>query len=299
MCSSSRKSQDFLKNTPEDHDDYENVSDSLGDMLKVASYIEKKKEEAENVHTLITIQDSLDGKFKNIVMPGRKYIHEGLLTEVVKSSKRNKLKTETYYCYLFDDLFMVAKRKGLIAQMKKTAKRWSKSLGSKSSSLGQTNALLMLPTSKESGLRYDFVKQIPLSPATTTVNKVSPRELTGLEIDVQLCFQLNKTESDQCGPIFVAPTEREFDQWLQSFERCIASRSIRPTDNYIRLQRQSTPEVDEGKPDNVSKNTMRSFVLWRRSAGPGTYTPHSLPHAIMASSAPLIEKRGKKRDQTT
>jgi hypothetical protein len=58
------------------------------------------------------------------VVPGRKYKFEGALSEAIMSSKRTKRKTEGYYCFLFNDLFVVAKRKGIISHIKKiTAKR--------------------------------------------------------------------------------------------------------------------------------------------------------------------------------
>jgi hypothetical protein len=55
--------QDFLKHTPEEHDDHANVNKALTDMQQVAAYIEKKKEEAENIYHIMAIQDSLVGKF--------------------------------------------------------------------------------------------------------------------------------------------------------------------------------------------------------------------------------------------
>ena len=55
--------KDFLRNTPEDHDDHGNVSKALADMQQVAAYIEKKKEESENIYHIMAIQDSLEGKF--------------------------------------------------------------------------------------------------------------------------------------------------------------------------------------------------------------------------------------------
>jgi hypothetical protein len=146
--------QDFLRHTPEDHDDHANVNKALADMQQVAAYIEKKKEEAENIYHIMAIQDSLVGKFnvravtltiacvvrvaccvrthlmrwvvpnQTIVVPGRKYKFEGALSEAVASSKRTKRKTEGYYCFLFNDLFVVARRKGIISHIKKiTAKR--------------------------------------------------------------------------------------------------------------------------------------------------------------------------------
>ncbi len=58
-----RMQQDFLRHTPEDHDDHANVHKALADMQQVAAYIEKKKEEAENIYHIMAIQDSLVGKF--------------------------------------------------------------------------------------------------------------------------------------------------------------------------------------------------------------------------------------------
>ncbi len=50
-------------NMLEDHDDHANVNKALADMQQVAAYIEKKKEEAENIYHIMAIQDSLVGKF--------------------------------------------------------------------------------------------------------------------------------------------------------------------------------------------------------------------------------------------
>ena len=61
---------------------------------------------------------------QSIVVPGRRYKFEGTLSEAILSQKRTKRKTEAYYCFLFNDLFVVAKRKGIISHIKKiTAKR--------------------------------------------------------------------------------------------------------------------------------------------------------------------------------
>lgn len=55
--------QDFLRGTPEHHDDYEDVRKAQAEMHQVATYIERKKEEAENIYHIMAIQDSLEGKF--------------------------------------------------------------------------------------------------------------------------------------------------------------------------------------------------------------------------------------------
>lgn len=291
--------KDFLRHTPEDHDDHANVNKALADMQQVAAYIEKKKEEAENIYHIMAIQDSLVGKFNTIVVPGRKYKFEGALSEAVVSSKRTKRKTEGYYCFLFNDLFVVARRKGIISHIKKiTAKRLRP--GSKGSTWNNT-ALYSTPFgSPEStdGVKFDFVKQIPISATTTTIDRVSAEEAAEFGMEVDLCFKVVSAEDEEAEPpIFAAPNEKELSRWLQAFEGCISCMTPRSAETYIRIERSRSASTAE-EPSAMKKkrnsasygNAKKPSFLKRMSVGPSAssslniISPPSSPAVAPAAS---------------
>ncbi len=57
-----------MRNTPEGHKDHADVSQALDDMQEVAIYIDKKKEEAENIAHIMMVQDNLFGKIEVIFL---------------------------------------------------------------------------------------------------------------------------------------------------------------------------------------------------------------------------------------
>ena len=53
-----------MKNTHAAHIDYDDISTSLNAMKELAIFINKKREEAENIYHIMSIQDRMIGKFE-------------------------------------------------------------------------------------------------------------------------------------------------------------------------------------------------------------------------------------------
>jgi hypothetical protein len=95
--------KDLLKNTPEEHPEYEDLKESHDSIVEIATYCNKKKAEALNVFKVVELAEEL--KIKDLVQPGRRIVKEGELRRA-KSRKVARL-------YLFNDL-MVIVEKGLL-----------------------------------------------------------------------------------------------------------------------------------------------------------------------------------------
>ncbi|KAL6075688.1 RhoGEF domain containing protein [Balamuthia mandrillaris] len=78
--------QDLFKHTYPGHPDRQDLNLALNKMLELAEYIDKKKEEADLIHQLMTVQECLVGYMEPIVVPGRRYCYEGNLSRLVSSS---------------------------------------------------------------------------------------------------------------------------------------------------------------------------------------------------------------------
>jgi len=94
--------QELFKFTPRRHVDHRALNECLCKMRDIASYVNEKKRDAENIHNVLNVQDKLVGKFENLALPHRRYLREGLLNEVDSKKKG--------FYYLFNDLLLSTKK---------------------------------------------------------------------------------------------------------------------------------------------------------------------------------------------
>jgi RhoGEF domain/Putative GTPase activating protein for Arf/PH domain/IQ calmodulin-binding motif len=101
---------DLFKYTAPDHADYEDLRKALATMRDVAAYVNERKAAAENMYTVLKIQDQLTG-FKSddtLAQAHRRFVREGPLASVDESSGEKKQR----YCFLFNDLMLVTTGQG-------------------------------------------------------------------------------------------------------------------------------------------------------------------------------------------
>eukprot|EP00824_Muranothrix_gubernata_P014919 TRINITY_DN3091_c0_g1_i3.p1 TRINITY_DN3091_c0_g1~~TRINITY_DN3091_c0_g1_i3.p1 ORF type:complete len:300 (-),score=58.80 TRINITY_DN3091_c0_g1_i3:10-909(-) len=95
---------ELLKYTPEDHVDYESLTQALNSIQGVADYVNEHKREAEGLLKVVEIQAAM-GDSVQLVNPTRRLIRQGDVKEVYS---RNKLKDR--HLFLFNDLCVVAEK---------------------------------------------------------------------------------------------------------------------------------------------------------------------------------------------
>ncbi|PRP84669.1 hypothetical protein PROFUN_07919 [Planoprotostelium fungivorum] len=118
--------KDLSRNTSEDHPDYSGLMEALAKIEDVAIYVNEKKREAENMTTVMRIQEQVvfdSGREEPLVQPHRRLIKKGKLVERDESSVRKKSRV----CFLFNDIFMVTKPK-LISTFSSSSKGRSSSV---------------------------------------------------------------------------------------------------------------------------------------------------------------------------
>ncbi len=126
------------------------------------------------------------------MIPGRRYISEGQLISL--NSQRRK-RAEHVYCFLFNDLFVIAKRKGLILHFKKMASKKKLTRGGKAGStiggpsLGSSATTIV--QDKDVEVQFEFIRQIQIS-TSSKVERLSEAEIAentdGLILLLSSCF---------------------------------------------------------------------------------------------------------------
>ncbi|KAL6041590.1 RhoGEF domain containing protein [Balamuthia mandrillaris] len=74
--------QDLVKNTYADHPDCVDLHHALEKMKELAKYIDQKKDEADRIQKLMQIQEQVVNCPTPIVIPGRKFCYNGMLTRM-------------------------------------------------------------------------------------------------------------------------------------------------------------------------------------------------------------------------
>ncbi|EFA82665.1 pleckstrin domain-containing protein [Heterostelium album PN500] len=96
--------QDLLKHTEESHPDFPHITEGLEIIKKVAISINDTKRRADNSLKVIEVQNKLVGKFPNLVVADRRYVHEGYLL-----SGPSNVKTKKVYIFLFNDIIIFSR----------------------------------------------------------------------------------------------------------------------------------------------------------------------------------------------
>jgi hypothetical protein len=100
--------QDLVKHTSKDHPDYANLASAAQKVQAVAEYVNGKKREAENIMKVTEIQEMIDGDIEPLAKPHRRFVKEGQLYEVGKSTTRKV----PVVLFLFNDVLVVTKVQG-------------------------------------------------------------------------------------------------------------------------------------------------------------------------------------------
>eukprot|EP01096_Ripella_sp_DP13-Kostka_P000665 TRINITY_DN10745_c1_g1_i2.p1 TRINITY_DN10745_c1_g1~~TRINITY_DN10745_c1_g1_i2.p1 ORF type:complete len:780 (+),score=342.50 TRINITY_DN10745_c1_g1_i2:161-2500(+) len=104
--------RDLIKDTPEDHPDYNALNLAFEKIEKVVEYVNERKRQAETLQKTFQIQDQIEGGDKlNLVEPSRRFVRDGLFNIYVRNVKKE------WKIYLFTDLVVITKpKKNIIGQ---------------------------------------------------------------------------------------------------------------------------------------------------------------------------------------
>lgn len=111
---------DLFKNTPESHIDYERLIVALKKVEGVASYVNTKKREAENLLGVTTVARHLVGleSMAEFTQPHRRYVRQGFLQETDATSISLKA-LRTRYFFAFNDILVGTKEStGVLSRSK-------------------------------------------------------------------------------------------------------------------------------------------------------------------------------------
>ena len=98
---------DILKHTPDYHEDYDKLAQSLEKVKAILDTINERKRVSEATSKLIEINSLLDTCDIDLIVPTRHFIREGLLEVAFKSGG----KTQEMKVFLFNDIVIVAREK--------------------------------------------------------------------------------------------------------------------------------------------------------------------------------------------
>jgi len=104
--------EELIKNTPEQHPDYEELNNALEKIKSVAIVINESCHKQHNLEQLMELEEKLTGALpKDFVQPARKLIHEGDLTKLCRKTPKKR------YFLLFNNLIMYGE-KSLLGEVK-------------------------------------------------------------------------------------------------------------------------------------------------------------------------------------
>jgi len=95
--------EEFIQNTPKDHEDYKKQGDALDKLKGIAHDVDKAIIEQENRERMLKIcKKFLDYKEVELLRPGRTFVHEGELTKVCRKERKKR------HFFLFSDCLVYA-----------------------------------------------------------------------------------------------------------------------------------------------------------------------------------------------
>jgi len=95
--------EEFIQNTPKDHEDYKKLGDALDKLKGIAHDVDKAIIEQENRERMLKIcKKFLDYKEVELLRPGRTFVHEGELTKVCRKERKKR------HFFLFSDCLVYA-----------------------------------------------------------------------------------------------------------------------------------------------------------------------------------------------
>lgn len=100
--------QELARSTPTTHPDFQPTLESLAKVKQLADKVNDYKREVENSTKVLTIQQSISGKLPvKLFAPHRRFVREGKLSLLTGNDKKARAR----FCFLFNDLLLVAKKK--------------------------------------------------------------------------------------------------------------------------------------------------------------------------------------------
>eukprot|EP01102_Stenamoeba_stenopodia_P004223 TRINITY_DN1449_c0_g1_i1.p1 TRINITY_DN1449_c0_g1~~TRINITY_DN1449_c0_g1_i1.p1 ORF type:complete len:550 (-),score=136.24 TRINITY_DN1449_c0_g1_i1:62-1711(-) len=105
---------ELLKCTDPEHSEYTMLHKAREKIEQVVNYINSKKECAEMLQKAVDIQSDVDGILEgDLIAPSRRFVREGPMV-VSKSSSNGYTNKEDAQLFLFNDLLILCKRKGIL-----------------------------------------------------------------------------------------------------------------------------------------------------------------------------------------
>ena len=95
---------DILKNTPEDHVEFKDLTDSLKIITEVASFVNEGKRQNENQSVIMDLSKVVKDRYRTLVQPNRKYVREGIYN--VRCAEKSVF-GDSFKIYLFSDVIIM------------------------------------------------------------------------------------------------------------------------------------------------------------------------------------------------
>lgn len=94
--------EEVIKYTPEEHIDYKDLCSALNLIKEIASFINERKRESENIDKIAKIQMNIKGLSMNLAHPSRRLLKRG---ELIRSNPETNAQ-ESRYFYLLSDMML-------------------------------------------------------------------------------------------------------------------------------------------------------------------------------------------------
>jgi len=104
--------KEIYKNTDPSHPDFGNLTSAIQKINAVSLFMDEKQEEAESAREIARVQKKLVGSHESLIAPSRRFMREGVLTELSKKKPKERL------VILFSDIIITAKLRGGKSTMK-------------------------------------------------------------------------------------------------------------------------------------------------------------------------------------
>jgi len=95
---------DILKNTPSEHVEFKDLTDSLNIITEVASFVNEGKRQNENSTVIMDLSKQVKDRYKTLVQPNRKYVRDGVFN--VRCPEKS-MYGDAYKVYMFSDVIVM------------------------------------------------------------------------------------------------------------------------------------------------------------------------------------------------
>lgn len=95
---------DILKNTAQDHVEYNDLKNALDQISKAAMFVNEGKRKHEQSQVLLDLQKQLATRYKKLVQPNRQYIRDAPFK--LRNSVRMMIDS-AFHAYMFSDVIIL------------------------------------------------------------------------------------------------------------------------------------------------------------------------------------------------